>query len=406
MATTSALDVVETIRSFNAGRDAERLAMKYAAMHRDPFTFLRGSCHLSCDRLAALGLDVGAPPAWCCGDLHLENFGSYQGDNRLVYFDIADFDESALAPAQWDVVRLLTSLLVGADTLSLKTGEAKALCRDALAAYAEALATGQARYLERDTAQGLVKRLLVDLRDRDHADWLDKRTERRKRRRRLRSDGKYALPVNERGRARAEALVRAFAATRDDPRFFEVLDVARRIAGTGSLGVERYAVLIRGKGGADGQRLLDVKQALPSALGRHAGIAQPDWHSDAHRIVAVETRMQALPPAFLAPIARRSKSYVLRAMQPSKDRVALDAPRVATTDLRRAVLDMARLLAWAQLRSAGRQGSATADALIDWGSARPRWQRALLDAARDCAKQTERDWRAYAGAFDRGAFKE
>jgi hypothetical protein len=33
---------------------------------------------------------------------HIENFGSYKGDNRLVYFDIGDFDESLLGPSAWD----------------------------------------------------------------------------------------------------------------------------------------------------------------------------------------------------------------------------------------------------------------------------------------------------------------
>ena len=38
-----------------------------------------------------------------------------QGDNRLPYFDVNDFDEPFLAPASWDLVRFLTSLWVGAD---------------------------------------------------------------------------------------------------------------------------------------------------------------------------------------------------------------------------------------------------------------------------------------------------
>jgi hypothetical protein len=51
-----------------------------------------------------------------------------------------------------------------------------------------------------------------------------------------------------------------------DPDFFEVLDVARRIAGNGSLGVDRYVILVRGKGSPDGNDLLDLKEALPSAV--------------------------------------------------------------------------------------------------------------------------------------------
>ena len=36
---------VQRILTQNQGRDPERLQRKYAAMRRDPFTLLRGTCH-------------------------------------------------------------------------------------------------------------------------------------------------------------------------------------------------------------------------------------------------------------------------------------------------------------------------------------------------------------------------
>ena len=86
------LDVAGQIRAFNAGRDPERLQRKYAAMRASPFTFLRGTCHLFYARMARGGVQKAAPAVWVFGELHLENFGSYKGVNRLVYFDIYDFD--------------------------------------------------------------------------------------------------------------------------------------------------------------------------------------------------------------------------------------------------------------------------------------------------------------------------
>ena len=100
------------------------LAMKYAKMAQNPFIFLRGACHLFYDALPDTPLFQEAPLAWCCGDLHFENFGSYKGDNRLVYFDINDYDEAALAPVTWDMVRLLTSIQCGADALNATQAEA------------------------------------------------------------------------------------------------------------------------------------------------------------------------------------------------------------------------------------------------------------------------------------------
>ncbi len=64
-------NAVELIHAFNAGREPERLALKYRAMAADPFAFLRGSCHLFYQDYAAAGPDVVAPVAWVCGDLHL-----------------------------------------------------------------------------------------------------------------------------------------------------------------------------------------------------------------------------------------------------------------------------------------------------------------------------------------------
>jgi hypothetical protein len=90
--------VAVAIHKFNQGRDPERLAMKYAKMRANPFTFLCGTCHLFHLRLPVERVLDDAPKVWVCGDLHLENFGSYKGDNRLAYFDIIDFDEAALAP--------------------------------------------------------------------------------------------------------------------------------------------------------------------------------------------------------------------------------------------------------------------------------------------------------------------
>ena len=104
------MNVIDQIKAFNTGRDPERLALKYEKMRASPFGFLRATCHLFYDRLPTGGVFKSAPPVWVCGDLHLENFGSYKGNNRLAYFDLNDFDESALAPASWDLVRMLASL--------------------------------------------------------------------------------------------------------------------------------------------------------------------------------------------------------------------------------------------------------------------------------------------------------
>lgn len=397
------MDVVETIRGFNAGRDPERLAMKYAHLRASPFVFLRGTCHLFYDRLPADALFAKAPAGWLCGDAHLENFGSYKGDNRLVYFDLNDFDEAALAPVTRELVRFLASILVAGDSLCATADDANALCQVFLDAYAGALALGKARWVERDTADGLIQQLLEALKARTRPAFLDRRTERKGHGRLIRCDGKHALRASNAERDRVAKMVDAVAASQDSPAFFKVLDVARRIAGTGSLGVERYIVLVEGKGSPDGNYLLDLKQALPSSLERHLKIAQPEWPSQAHRVVGLQRRMQAVSMAFLHPIAQHQSSYVLRGLQPSEDRVALEVHRSKPDQIRGVIHEMGQLMAWAQLRSSGRQGSAIADALVDFGASGKTWHGGLLDAAHQCAGQVAEDWKVYGEAFDDGA---
>lgn len=400
------MDVVQCLQDFNAGRDPERLQMKYRAMRTSPFVFLRGTCHLFYQRLPQGALVEAAPLGWLCGDLHLENFGSYKGDNRLAYFDINDFDEAALAPVDWDLVRLLTSVRVGAQSISASPAEAQVLCRHFLDAYAGALALGEMRWVERDTAQGLVGKLLADLRGRLRADFLNRRTllDARGRRRTLRLDGKKALPASGQQRELVTQVVRQFAEQQPNRAFYKVLDVARRIAGTGSLGLERYVILVKGKGSPDGNYLLDLKQAKPSALAPHLAVPQPKWKSEAHRVVALQRRVQAVSMAFLQPLRIDKQGYVLRALQPSEDRVTLDRSSQTMKELERVLGVMGRLTAWGQLRSAGREGSATADELVAFGQ-RKKWRRQLLDVSKDCAAQVRQDWLTYSQAYDDQAFK-
>ena len=397
------MDVVRQIRSFNAGRDPERLQLKYRTMRGSPFAFLRGTCHLFYDRLPRGGVFKSAPLVWVCGDLHLENFGSYKGDNRLVYFDVNDFDESALAPASWDLVRFLTSLLIGAEGLRIGNPKARTLCQNFLDAYGSALALGKAYWVERETAQGLVRELLDGLRDRQRAGFLGSRTTVKGKKRLLRVDGKKALPASALQRAAITDFMREFAKGQPNPDFFRVLDVARRIAGTGSLGVDRYAILIEGKGSPNGNYLLDLKQALPSSLAPHLKVAQPKWQNEAQRVVALQRRIQAVSVAFLQPVFVGEGPYVLRGLQPAEDRITLDRSGRTMAELEQVIVAMGRIVAWAQLRSAGREGSAIADEMIDFGR-RKKWKKLLLDASHDCAAQVRKDAAAYNLAFDEGAF--
>ncbi len=400
--------IVNAITRHNAGREPERLAMKYAKMAQDPFIFLRGACHLYYDALSDALRDAPAlrkaPLAWCCGDLHFENVGSYKGDNRLVYFDINDFDEASLAPATWDIVRLLTSIQCGADVLNATHAEALAASRACLDGYRNALIAGKPLWMERETSTGLVKALLTSLEDTQRAAFLDRRTLRSGGKRMLKVDNEKALPATAEQKERISQFMARFAAREPDPKFYRVLDVARRIAGTGSLGLARFVVLVAGKGSPDGNYLLDLKEALPSALApalARLRVAQPAWPHPAARVVTVQDRMQSVDHAFLRAVKLGRMSCILKELQPTANRVDLTLCKGRPALLLGVVSAMGRILAWDHLRAAGRDGAAPAGVLIDFAAGR-QWPRELLDASRAMTRITQKQWKTFAEAWRDG----
>src|ERR1700760_2513009 len=141
-------DVTKRIIAFNESRLAKMRPLKYRLMMENAFRFFRGTCHLFYEDLAAAEGFPKAPPGWICGDLHLENFGSYRRDNNQVYFDLNDFDEAILAPVTWEVVRLVTSIFVGFESLGIEARRAEKMAKLYLKSYAANLATGKPDYVE------------------------------------------------------------------------------------------------------------------------------------------------------------------------------------------------------------------------------------------------------------------
>ena len=98
--------------------------LKYEAMAENIYRFYRGTCHLFYEDLSKVNNFPASPVSWTCGDLHLENFGSYKGDNRLVYFDLNDFDEAILMPCLWEILRMVTSIFLAFENLDIEDKKA------------------------------------------------------------------------------------------------------------------------------------------------------------------------------------------------------------------------------------------------------------------------------------------
>ena len=398
---TPVTNLVDRIKLFNQGREAERLQYKYARMRASLFGFYRGTSHLFYqDWPQASSLDR-SPATWVSGDLHLENFGSYRSDNGLVHFDLGDFDESALAPAAWDLARFATSVLLGARTLGLGGRDATSLTQHFIRSYAGALKEGKARWIERQATRGIVRDLINDLRDRSQRELLDSITEVNGKARRLTIDRKHTLPVPEVGRGRISAFMKKWAARQPDPSYYKLLDVARRVTGVSHLGLPRYVLLVEGEGSPNGNCLIDLKLSQESVLRPYLRLPQPEWKNQAERVIAIQSRMQAVTPALLQAVLINRQPYVLRQLQPSNDRLALDLWNGKPRRLEKAIGAAGELLAWAQLRSGGRQGSAIADELIEFGKA-DWWQQELTAYCRFYASRVESDYQEFSKAYDAG----
>lgn len=386
--------ILNKVLAYNSGREQERLQMKLSAMQADPFVFLRGSCHLFYEDWHTALNKLDSPKVWVCGDLHLENFGSFKAENGLAYFDLNDFDESALAPCLWEFTRLLTSLIVAQDTLKLKPKQTEALLESMTLTYASALAEGKPKWVERKTSRGLIKTLLSSLSKRTDADFLADRTNAKDKGNTLIIDGERTLKLDKEAKEKALTLFKNAMQVTSKKDFYTPLDVARRVAGTGSLGVERYVVLVYGNG--EGRRaLIDIKATSHSALSPYLTSPQPKWNNQAERVDTIQSGAQVLPPALLKAVHVDGKSYLIKALQPSQDRLDLSQWNGKLNVLDNIFDTMAEVSAWGHLRNAGYLGAANREALMQFGHQVDEWKAPTLALAKQAAKQTIEQWQAY-----------
>jgi len=167
-------DIYERITAFNEHLLPEMVKLKYEAMAENVFRFYRGTCHLFYEDLAQNNNLPPSPLTWICGDLHLENFGSYKGNNGLVYFDLNDFDEGILAPANWELVRMLTSIFIAFDNLELEPLKALNMAQMFLKSYSANLVNGKTISIDPRTAGGIVCTFLTTVAKRKQKELLKK----------------------------------------------------------------------------------------------------------------------------------------------------------------------------------------------------------------------------------------
>jgi uncharacterized protein (DUF2252 family) len=190
-----------------------------------------------------------------------------------------------------------------------------------------------------------------------------------------------------------------------DSDFYSVYDVAFRIAGTSSLGLERYAILVEGTGAPNGAFLLDLKEAAPSCAAKYVPVKQPAWKDEATRVIEVQRRLLSAPPALLADIYVGDKNFVLKELQPTANRIDYTMFNGNTKKLKNMLEDMAEISAWDILRTSGREGSSIADEFIYFGGNSKSLKKEIIDTAFKYTNTIDLYYKIYCIAYDKGYFK-
>ena len=102
----------------NQGRLEKLKPIRAKRMSVSPFTFYRGMPSLMLFDQAWEQHHSGLFQQ-ICGDCHLSNFGGFASPERNLLFGINDFDETLVAPFEWDLKRLATSFLIAAQDVGL-----------------------------------------------------------------------------------------------------------------------------------------------------------------------------------------------------------------------------------------------------------------------------------------------
>ena len=307
-------DPVALLEEQNDSREPDLVPVRHGRMLASPFTFYRGAAKIMAADLKdtpRAGLNVQL-----CGDAHLSNFGVVRVAGAALVFDLNDFDETLPGPFEYDVKRLAASFTIAARNNGFTQGRA----RDATRASVTRLPRGDGG-VRRDAHAGHLVRALVGAGP-DAA-----RSRRGARRRKGRQTKKAARRPREKraekaSRRRASATAcrrcpsspssstagtgssasrrssiplrelaatlgmsaeeieemirdqfRAYRATLPDDRRhllerFEVVDVARKVVGVGSVGTRAFIVLLQGRDQQD-PLFLQVKEATASVLEDH-----------------------------------------------------------------------------------------------------------------------------------------
>ena len=342
-------DPLGILEGQNAGRVPELVPLRAERMAASPFAFYRGTAALMAadlSRSAGSGIPVAS-----CGDAHVANFGLYASPQRTLVFDLNDFDEAAWAPWEWDVKRLVTSVVIAGQATGRDERVVTEAARATVRAYAQAIAaytrrSALARYYEhfdvsggravRDKAGRRVVRAAVR-----HA---ERRTGERAARKLTEADAAGRLRfveappamthLDELTASLVEGAIAGYLATAGvDIRLllqhYRVSDTVRRAVGVGSVGTRCFVTIFQD--GDGNTLLLQTKEAGPSVLVEYGGCPQPggvrdEWEAAGQgaRVVSLQRILQGVSDPFLGHLRGQTGDYYVRQFRDMKGGIDIE----------------------------------------------------------------------------------
>lgn len=415
-------DVVERLTSQVEDRVPSLAPLRWQRMLESPMAFLRGAALIMAEDLAR---GPSAPlTVQVCGDAHLSNFGVFASPERRLVFDLTDFDETDQGPFEWDLKRLVTSLVIAGESIGLRHGTQEKLARSVAREYRVAirrfaeetrldvwystLTTSSIMQEMRGSFTDVTRRRIEDvlhhLRGAD-----DERAYQR-----FVTGGENPLivddpphfthleGVDETGIS-ADILLGVVAnydtTLASDRQLllsqFTPVDVARHVVGVGSVGTECFAVLLCGRDHRD-TFFLQIKEAQRSVVSR---ARDRDATEDAAaRVVHGQRVMQVTPDAFLgwgtAQVNDRTRSFYVRQLY--DHRAAIDVSKLDDA----LIEAYGRVCAWTLARAHARSGTSAQIAGYIGGS--PRFDEAISDFAQAYRERNARDYQALHDAVVQG----
>jgi uncharacterized protein (DUF2252 family) len=314
-------DPVAILEDQARSRLQDLIPVRYARMLMSPFAFLRGTA-------AVMAQDLGPSPVTglqvqLCGDMHVSNFGVFASAERSLVFGINDFDETIPGPWEWDLKRLVTSAVVAGQFVGKDDEACESYSRAVVSSYRQRmyeyadmgyLATWYSVIHEEDILTGVPTKLLgkwqkaiAKAKKGSHLQVLEKMTDLVDNKERIVENAPFVVreTKTEQGMPIRDAvglfLEQYLSSLTEDRRQlisrYQILDVARKVVGVGSVGTRCWIGFMRGKDESD-PLFLQFKEAQESVLAPYLKAA-PAYQNQGLRVVSGQHLIQGSPDILL-----------------------------------------------------------------------------------------------------------